>query len=305
MLKRLQQVVIEDRYARRNIRANVFAELNAAEVVDIRAMVTAVNTYLNKGDYYNSKQFRVDHVNNTIDTEDIIKELLVIMLSVNGEQTIQSVASKLGSLFMFDDVFDNIKTASEILAVCAIADDFIDIIHAKNSSSGSIQVKSNYMFDTTMQQYISNTKYLPPMICCPQHLKTNRDSGYITQNDSVVLGNGNEMGQNQDLNTLNKVNSVKMSLDTYILDNFRETSRFKKEAHGQQILLREESFERMVKASEVVYKELLEQGNLFYFCNKYDKRGRMYSQGYHVNIQSTEYKKALINLNKQVVIEGI
>ena len=43
----------------------------------------------------------------------------------------------------------------------------------------------------------------------------------------------------------------------------------------------------------------------FYFTWKYDKRGRIYSQGYHVNIQSTSFKKSLINLHNKLVVTGV
>ena len=63
------------------------------------------------------------------------------------------------------------------------------------------------------------------------------------------------------------------------------------------------NFLRLIISSRKVYQELLSYGNSFYLNWRFDKRGRMYSQGHEVNIQSTSYKKALINLTKREIIK--
>ena len=57
--------------------------------------------------------------------------------------------------------------------------------------------------------------------------------------------------------------------------------------------------------SAMVYDLMLQEDNEFYFIWKYDKRGRMYSQGYDINLQGSEYKKATIEFSKQELITGI
>lgn len=306
MFKKLQQITIEDQYSRKNVRSKVAKEVAIQEAISLAPMTDAVNDYLHNHEYYRSKQERVDHVKETVETEDIISELLIILLPLTGPQTIQSIATRLGNIFKFVDVFDAVKTASEIMAVCAIADDVFTLIAAKSSDTGSIMVESNYELDEHVMQYIADTKYLPPMICIPQRIKSNRDCGYLTLEESIILGSNNHHNLKQSIDTLNLVNSVKLSLDTYILDNFEETMHFKEPAKSYLAgVQRETNFTRLVISSKKVYQDLLEQGNEFYFTNKYDKRGRMYTQGYHVNIQSTEFKKSIINLHKQEVIEGV
>jgi len=59
-------------------------------------------------------------------------------------------------------------------------------------------------------------------------------------------------------------------------------------------------FDLMKTTSSRVYKEYTDIP--FYFMWKFDKRGRMYSSGYHINFQSTDYKKALLSFVKQEVI---
>jgi DNA-directed RNA polymerase len=40
----------------------------------------------------------------------------------------------------------------------------------------------------------------------------------------------------------------------------------------------------------------------FYLTNKYDKRGRTYSQGYHVNPQGADWNKGVIELADKELI---
>ena len=61
-------------------------------------------------------------------------------------------------------------------------------------------------------------------------------------------------------------------------------------------------FKKLVKDSEKVYDYLLSNNNTFYFVWRYDARGRMYSQGYHVNIQSNAYRKAMLDFKDKTLI---
>jgi DNA-directed RNA polymerase len=42
----------------------------------------------------------------------------------------------------------------------------------------------------------------------------------------------------------------------------------------------------------------------FYFIVQFDKRGRMYTHGYHITNQGSGYKKALVNFSKKQLITG-
>jgi DNA-directed RNA polymerase len=49
---------------------------------------------------------------------------------------------------------------------------------------------------------------------------------------------------------------------------------------------------------------MVEMGNRFYLTHRYDKRGRTYAQGYHVNTQGNCWNKAVIELADEEVVEG-
>jgi DNA-directed RNA polymerase len=43
--------------------------------------------------------------------------------------------------------------------------------------------------------------------------------------------------------------------------------------------------------------------NEFYLTHRYDKRGRVYCQGYHVTYQGTPWNKAVLELADKEIIE--
>ncbi len=260
--------------------------------------MSAIKNYIH-GRYYASKNTRIEQLKKNLKIRDMAMNIMVITSTEQTVQPIQSAASKLAAYMDFEDIFDGIKTASELLAVVCIEADIFDIIPAQQSETGSLMIKPNIMLEPETLEYIHGTKYLPPMICKPQTINSNTDNGHLTKNESVILGSDNHHEEHQALDVLNIVQEIPLSLDTDVLKMKEES---KKPLDTPEKI---NNFQRMVGSSQTVYNDLLEQGNKFYLTWKYDKRGRAYSQGYHVHIQATEYKKALINLTNEYVITGV
>jgi DNA-directed RNA polymerase len=59
---------------------------------------------------------------------------------------------------------------------------------------------------------------------------------------------------------------------------------------------RAKALDKYDRSSKVVTKQVLSLGNEFYLTHKYDKRGRSYSQGYHINYQGNAWNKAVVCL---------
>ena len=49
-------------------------------------------------------------------------------------------------------------------------------------------------------------------------------------------------------------------------------------------------------SSVSVMEGIAELSDVFYLTHKYDRRGRCYASGYHINTQGTDYNKAVIQL---------
>lgn len=160
---------------------------------------------------------------------------------------------------------------------------------------------------------------MPPMIVAPKQLKSNRDSGYFTLKESLILGNNNHHDGDICLDVLNLISSVPLKLDADFICNNEEEM---KEIMSADLILEENPdmtdeeaieeanfriamFEMFKKQSQEVYNLLINNGNKFYLNQKVDKRGRVYAQGYHVSTAGTSYKKATVELYVEEIVEGI
>jgi hypothetical protein len=298
-LRKLRQMCIEDVYSKKNIHSKIYDDLNGSEILPMKKMIKALKKYIKKS-YYDSKNNRLNHLKFVLEDvtyEGMIIEVMASIVSIET-QTIQSVVGRIAPLLKYDDIFDGIKTAAEIVVILAQFG-LYDVIRGMDSETGTMLVKSNLVLEDETLTFIANTKYLPPMICPPKRITHNMSNGYFTCNKSVILKSGNHHNKYQNLKALNIANQVSMSLDLFVLGNFKEEAK-----HELDTPEKVKAHNELVGSSTIVYEEILKQGNVFWFSNRYDKRGRMYCSGYHVSIQSTEYKKALINLSKKEIING-
>ena len=113
--------------------------------------------------------------------------------------------------------------------------------------------------------------------------------------DSIVLGRGNDIGQRVNKNAINKLQSIAWEINEEILPLLSGTLKPSSEPlTAFEEAERVKSFNIRNKETDNVINYLLENDNHFYFGWKYDKRGRSYSQGYHINPQGNEYRKAIL-----------
>jgi len=122
----------------------------------------------------------------------------------------------------------------------------------------------------------------------------NRNGGYLTRNDSILLKDNHHAFQ-QSLDVINKLNSIKFSLDENVLAEPEERDSLDTPEKIQQ-------FEQFCNESITVYDYILEEGNEYYMTHSLDFRGRCYVNGYTISYQSGEYRKALTNLAKKTLI---
>lgn len=300
---------IEQKFAHKHVNAKIREEIdqNPDMAVKIREGAERLKNWL-EGDYYSSKNARLIQLKK-LDLERLVREIFVGIAQIFVPTLYTSVVAQLAGRMGFDDKRDSIATMGEIVAVLCLTDAF-DI--SKDGPMASLKLESRIPLSDELVQFIMNTRFLPPMLCEPKELHNNRESGYLTFNDSLILGSGNHHEGNICLDVLNKMNQVKLMLDTDFLCKIEEdpNSEFTvekiKEAawdRGEDISDHEaaerveqqrENWKNFKKQSYEFYSLMAKCGNRFHLTHKVDKRGRIYAQGYHLNTQGTSFKKAMI-----------
>lgn len=281
------QTEIENNYSRKNIHNIIKQDIyHSTNLID--QLIPFINDYLD-GEYYESKQKRISEL--TLTPTELAIEILIAVLETTNITPIQKTVSTMAKYLGYELLLDGVKTATELLGKCSPAGVY-KIVNLNNR----IVIQSLWALEAHTQELIQKTKYLPPMIFKPLPWLSNRLGGYLSSRDHIVLGHLNYHEKNQSLDAINILQGIEWSLCDMV--EYREEPN-KPLDTPEKVL----QFEKLRKDSEEVYQELIDHGNKFYFVWKYDKRGRMYSQGYHVNLQSTAYKKAILEFSKEELIQ--
>lgn len=292
MLER--QLDLEEKYSRKNIRAHVMQSIDPSHEV-FNKMVDKINTY-RQGNYYQSKQDRLAKLN--MSSEDLAQEILLSILPVKEVSPIQAVATQIAQQLEYEELLDGVKTAAELIAVCEPVGIYT-IYHctAGDNNTGTLAICSHISLEPHIEDLLNQVKYLPPMLLPPiPWNESNANGGYLEGSGSIILGYLNHHLGTQNTEVINILQEIPWQL-TEMVDYIEKS---KKSLDTPE---KERQFNYLVEESLKVYEELMANGNEFYFVWKYDKRGRMYSQGYHVNLQSTEYKKAILEFAEEELIQ--
>ena len=299
-LKALTQSCWEDMFSKKEVRKNLRKRLSDGDTLDqLNAAVdTVYNHYIDNGFmWYESKQNNWDTMISIGIVPDIVLDMFIIVVQ-NQYINIQAIVGQLVPLFEGQlNTIAAVKTLSEVLTIIAKEHDLWDVILPSDSELGVITVQANYEFDEETLQYLANIKYLPPMLVRPKMVNKNFDLDYFNTSSSKILGPMNHHEDPIALDVINIMNGIQLSLDPMMLQYDEVPNK------ELDTVEKVEQFQRMSQASKEVYAAIYANGNRFFFTHKYDKRGRLYSQGYHINIQSTDYKKSLINLAKGEVLD--
>ena len=296
MLPRDMQLANEHRFSKHHIDKYVRKVMQGQEFQDvIQEGVGLLETWL-AGTYYESKQKRLKQLAD-LDLYELVEDIFCGIAYVRREELFTSVSAKLAGQLNFSDKPDAIHTMAEILAVLCETNAF-DI--NKPSREGSLTLISNLPLPKELETYIDNVTFLPPMVCQPQPIDSNSKSGYLTHNDSLVLGKGNHHGGDLCLDVINKQNAIPLKLDfDFLCANELERNKPFESAEER------DQWEKFAARSKQMFILMLNQGNRFYETHKVDKRGRLYSIGYHLNTQGSSFQKAMIELADEEIVEGV
>lgn len=289
------QEMIEERYNRKHIDAKIrkFIENNESLLAKVDEGTELVNEWLG-GDYYESKKKRLEQLQN-LDIRALVMDIFVGIAHFLKPEHFTSVTAQLAARLKFSDRVDAITTVAELVAVLCQTDAF-DI--NKPSKQASLVLESRMDLPESLVDFILNSEYLPPMVCQPLELTHNFSSGYLTHNDSLILGSGNHHDGDLCLDVLNIMNSVPLKLDTEFLCTVEEEPTFELVTQDQI-----DQWNAFKQQSYTFYKLMVDCGNRFYFNHKVDKRGRIYASGYHLNTMGTAFKKAMLEFADEELVD--
>lgn len=320
ILQIVRQEDVEARFNRKlidtHIRKFITGDANAQEKI---LKGVEILTEWMEGTYYESKMARIAPLKH-LDLTKIVEDTFVHIAYVQTHQQFTGVTAALAERLGFDDKRDAIMTTAEMVAVLADTDAF-DII--KRHRDAPLEILNRLKLPDSIVVFINQSHYMPPMVCEPLELENNYDSGYLNIKESLISGKGNHHDGNICLDVLNTLNRVALKLDMDFLLSVEEEpskeftiERVIKDAIEDGKYLSDAQAAVIVKAqldnwhhfkpqSEKVYKLMYDLGNEFYLTHKVDKRGRIYAQGYHISTQGTPYKKAMVELANEELVEGI
>ena len=297
MLPKDIQLANEYTYSRKFIDRYIEKAITSCEdtMKKVAHGVELLEEYRSKTYSYESKNVRMQSIQH-LELEPLVISILVGVAYCQSPELFTSITAQLAGRLRFSEKVDGIKTIAEMVAVLCNTDAF-DIL--KPDKFASLAIQSNIPLDDRLLGYIQNSTYLPPMVCEPRTLTNNYSSGYLTHEDSLILGKGNHHDENICLDTLNIANSVALTLNTEFLSTFEEEPTYELDTPTKEVL-----WDQYKRQSYKYYTMIAKQNNRFYLTHKVDKRGRTYAQGYHISTQGTSFKKASIELADGEVVTG-
>lgn len=294
MLKEDAQKAIELSLGKKHIKLRIDRAIQKNPEIDSKVClgIELLKDWLSQT-YYDSKEKRLKTLR-TSNLELIVRTTFNVVAFCQTPELFTSVVGMLASTLNLPEKVDNIKTAAEILAVLCNTDAY-DI--TKEHRDASLMIQCKFPLPTALLDSIQKSKYLPPMLVPPKKLVTNNDSPYLTlDKDCLVLGRGNSHTGDICLDVLNTQNNVELQLAKDFLFAMEELPPSNPEAHNI------DNWNQFLAESKEVYLMILHHGGKFFLPNKVDKRGRIYSLGYHIHSQGYSFKKASVELANEEIV---
>lgn len=166
--------------------------------------------------------------------------------------------------------------------------------------------ESTWTIPKAMEKEFELYQYPLPFLVPPKERKKNTDSSYYTiEKDSCFCGNS-FTPEDICLEILHKQDNIPLKLNMDIVHLTKNQwkslvgGRKPDESidHWKEKLNQFENYDRQARQLVESFKD-----KKFYLSNKYDKRGRIYDQGYFIHSQGTDWNKACIEFFDEEVIK--
>jgi len=157
-----------------------------------------------------------------------------------------------------------------------------------------------------VQEEIDKYQYPLPMVVEPKKVTNNSENGYLVFSYGSVILKDNHHEDDVCLDHLNRVNKIKLCINErvalFVKNQWRNLDKPKEDETIQDYQARVKAFNKYDKNAKEVIDLLISEDNAFYLTHKYDKRGRVYCQGYYIQYQGTPWNKATIEFaNKELI----
>lgn len=157
-----------------------------------------------------------------------------------------------------------------------------------------------------VQEDIDRFQYPLPMVVEPKPITKNRESGYYLNQSSVILRN-NHHEDDVCLDHLNRMNSIRFTINTdtamMVHNKWKNLDKPKEGELREEFEQRKKAFQKYDRMAKSVMALLNKHSTHFHLTHKYDKRGRVYCQGYHVTYQGSPWNKAVVEFADKELVE--
>lgn len=314
--KKELQATIENVYSKRNIRKLIENDLKDSP--NLQASMFTAARFIedwSKEDFYQAKNLELRKLDN-VDLDELVVNIMIalfqqdfhffemtkVIASVMKCTPFGEVIEELGDDTPSKAYMRGIKCSCSLLVQLAQAD-LIDIFPAYRSVTGTVMVSLPFSFDGETGKAIERAKFLPPMMCKPKTLKSNKESAYLSFNSHRITKKLQQHDGDICLDVINLVNSIPYTLNQQVLNTTEDEFEFKDDKpHDEE--KQKQLFSNHILATKQTAIELISLGNKFYFEWFVDYRGRMYDRGYEIHIQGNCYKKAMLDFAEPRKIEG-
>ena len=166
------------------------------------------------------------------------------------------------------------------------------------------QFITQFTLEDKVQAELDAFQYPLPMVIEPKKITRNCSTGYCNWNTSLVLKRKKYI-HNADLNRdhINRVNKIAWELDMdtarTIKAKCKDIDKCKDGETEDEFNKRKKAWQKYCKTTMKVMDLLVSTGNTLFLTHAYDKRGRIYCRGYHVNYQGMSWNKAVLQFKNK------
>ena len=194
--------------------------------------------------------------------------------------TYQAMIGYVSGQIKCDAVIDRAKCAAEAIAVIYRS----ELIKITKISDSTMMITTEYELGDDIPML---DKHVPKFV-----------KPGLLQSNSILGNRFKQHTANTCNDHINRMNSVRLSLDTRLLSTNLEQPSTTIDSVDEQV-----QWDTFKRHSGEMYNRTIAHGNTFYLKHAYDTRGRCYCEGYYINYQGSSFKKAIVQLaDKEVVI---